>query len=46
MRFFNSTPRIVIGENSSVPGISGFLMRDIFVRQHAGGRRPVGLLFG
>src|SRR5260221_13042332 len=41
MRFFNATPRIVIGENSSVPGISGFLVRDIPARHDAGGRSPV-----
>ena len=33
MRFFSSTPRIVIGENSSVPDMSGFLVRTSLSRQ-------------
>src|SRR5712672_3376659 len=36
MRFFSSTPRIVIGENSSVPDMSVFLVRTPFSRQRAG----------
>src|SRR4051812_32889429 len=48
MRFFKVTPRIVIGENSSVSDISGFLapFLDILVRQDAGGCLLPGLLPG
>src|SRR5213596_1646970 len=48
MRFFNSTPRIVIGENSSVSDISDFLapFLDILVRRDAGGCLSPGLLLG